>query len=139
MVWVIAVVVLVAIVGVGLLALQRSKKSGGADPSSQATPSSAPKPRPPEAPMSGLESALSDVTDSDGRPIGERIDAGAQHVDDLRVPDDTGPVLRRALDHVESSADSPADQANQAEATDAGERGERPGPPASAGDTDPAT
>jgi hypothetical protein len=65
-------------------------------------------PAPPEAPvrkadepMTGLEAALAEVTDRDGRPIGERIEAEAEIVDDLRVPDDTGPLLRRALDRVE--------------------------------------
>ena len=51
-------------------------------------------------PMNGLESALAMVTDRTGRPIREAIDAEAAHVDELRVPDDTGPLLRRALDHV---------------------------------------
>jgi hypothetical protein len=51
--------------------------------------------------MTGLEAALAEVTDRDGRPIGERIEAEAEIVDDLRVPDDTGPLLRRALDRVE--------------------------------------
>lgn len=56
-------------------------------------------------PMTDLESALAQVKDRSGRPIGERIEA--EHVDDLRVPDDTGPLLRRALDHVRP-ADEPA-------------------------------
>ncbi|MEO6571389.1 MAG: hypothetical protein ABIO83_07560 [Ilumatobacteraceae bacterium] len=64
------------------------------------------------APMTGLESALAHVTDRSGRPIGERIDAESQHVDELRVPDDTGPVLRRALDSVAptSAPTPPADR-----------------------------
>lgn len=53
-----------------------------------------------DEPMVDLESALARVTDRSGRPLREHIDAEQQHVDDLRVPDDTGPVLRRALDHV---------------------------------------
>ena len=62
--------------------------------------------------MTGLESALAEVTDRDGRPIGERIDAETQHVDDLRIPDDTGPLLRRALDHVEHPEPQPAPPTN---------------------------
>jgi hypothetical protein len=56
-------------------------------------------------PMTGLEAALAQVTDRSGKPIGEHLDAESQHVDDLRVPDDTGPLLRRALDHVEHQDD----------------------------------
>ncbi|NNE12246.1 MAG: hypothetical protein HKN41_08385 [Ilumatobacter sp.] len=70
---------------------------------------SAPAPAEPavdETPMTGLESALAQVKDRSGRPIGERIEA--EHVDDLRVPDDTGPLLRRALDHVRPADDDAA-------------------------------
>lgn len=62
-----------------------------------AAPTSTPRPEP--EPMTGLESALAQATDSEGRPIKDRLDS--EHIDDLRVPDDTGPLLRRALDHVE--------------------------------------
>lgn len=61
------------------------------------------------APMNDLESALANVTDRDGRPIRDRIDAEAALVDELRVPDDTGPVLRRALDRVAFPAAATAD------------------------------
>jgi hypothetical protein len=67
----------------------------------------APAAAPPQPAMSGLESALSQVTGRDGRAIGEHIDAEAGHVDALRIPDDTGPVLRRVLDHLEHH-DAPA-------------------------------
>lgn len=53
-----------------------------------------------EPPMTDLERALTQVTDRHGRPIGEAIDAEADHVAELRLPDDTGPVLQRALDEV---------------------------------------
>jgi hypothetical protein len=71
--------------------------------------------------MTGLESALERVTDRTGRPIRERIDAEARHVDDLRVSDDTGPLLRRALDHVarpgpDTAADPPSEAASDDEA-----------------------
>lgn len=57
--------------------------------------------------MTDLESALARVTDRDGRPIREKIDAESVHVDPLRDPEDTGPLLRRALDSV-ASHDDPA-------------------------------
>ena len=50
--------------------------------------------------MTGLESALDQATDSDGNTLRERLDNEASNVDELRIPDDTGPLLRRALDHV---------------------------------------
>ncbi|MFW2333227.1 MAG: hypothetical protein ACN4IE_05500, partial [Ilumatobacter sp.] len=70
--------------------------------------------------MTGLEAALAQVIDREGRPIGERIDAEAPLVDELRVPDDTGPVLRRALDRVEHQPDgepdgSPGDRPDSAD------------------------
>ena len=68
------------------------------------------------SPMTGLESALAQVKDRSGRPIGERIEA--EHVDDLRVPDDTGPLLRRALDHVTPSVDRSTDPATVAAQAD---------------------
>lgn len=61
-----------------------------------------------DEPMTGLESALSQVTDRSGRPIKEHLDAETGHVDELRVVDDTGPLLRRALDHV-SNAETAAE------------------------------
>ncbi len=66
--------------------------------------------------MSDLESALSQVTDSTGRPIKDHIDAETDHVDELRVPDDTGPLLRRALDHVAKPADEDAQAPDPADA-----------------------
>lgn len=52
-------------------------------------------------PMTGLQNALEAATDSSGTKMRDRLDGESDHVDDLRVPDDTGPLLRRALDHVE--------------------------------------
>ena len=96
---VLAAAVAFAIVVIVVVVLLRRRASGAA-PEPVAAPHARPE-RPADLPMSGLEAALAQVTGRDGRPIGERIDAEAQHVDDLRVPDDTGPLLRRALDHVE--------------------------------------
>jgi hypothetical protein len=54
------------------------------------------------APFTGLESALDQVTGRDGRKLRDKIE-GETAIDDLRVVDDSGPILRRALDHVEQS------------------------------------
>ena len=107
---VVAVAVVVALV---LVLRRRGTPTPAADPA---------PPAPPEPPpMSGLESALSRVTDRAGRPIREHIDAETAHVDDLRVPDDTGPLLRRALDHV-SHADEPKPHPAPTPTADADER-----------------
>lgn len=94
-------VTVVAVIGWLLL---RKRRSASDDAGSVDTePSELPAPisgSSEPAPMTGLESALSQVTDRSGRPIREKIDAEAGHVDELRVPDDTGPLLRRALDSV---------------------------------------
>lgn len=93
---VIAVVAVVAVVAAALL-IRRRRRTGPA----ATAPTPAPRtPAPPARPMNGLESALAQVTDREGRPIKERIDAESAHVDPLRDPDDTGPLLRRALDSV---------------------------------------
>ena len=95
--WAIGLVVAIVVIAALCVAvvLRRRATARAAQP----TPATAPHPV--DEPMIGLESALALVTDRDGRPMRERIDAETQHVDDLRVPDDTGPLLRRALDHVE--------------------------------------
>jgi len=101
----ILLVVVVAAIGAALVIRRRQAGTDTAAEPVRVAPA-APEP----APMSDLEAALAKVTDSTGRPIGDRIDAEAEHVDELRVPDDTGPLLRRALDHV---AKPDADQAAQ--------------------------
>ena len=57
--------------------------------------------------MTGLEQAHDQVTDRSGRKMREKIEQ-ATPIDDLLIPDDTGPVLRRALDNVEHAAPAPA-------------------------------
>ena len=52
--------------------------------------------------MTGLEVALDQVTDRAGRNMRDKIETGTA-IDDLIVPDDTGPLLRRALDNVEQT------------------------------------
>jgi hypothetical protein len=111
--YVIAIIV-VLVIAIGAFAVVRHRSAGPREPVTAAE-----TPRPEPAPMTGLESALAQVTDRDGHPIRDRIEAESKHVDDLRVPDDTGPLLRRALDHVEQPAeraaprpaDTPADSA----------------------------
>ncbi len=59
----------------------------------------------PSAPMLGLEAALDQVADRSGTKLRQKLEAEAAIVDDLRVADDTGPLLRRALDRVEHTDD----------------------------------
>jgi hypothetical protein len=112
-VWLIGLVVVVAIViAAARVALARRRRSA-----MPATSTGAARADQVDEPMTGLESALALVTDRHGRPIRERIDAESQHVDDLRVPDDTGPLLRRALDHVEQPGATRDQAANTAPGT----------------------
>ena len=107
-------VVVIAVVATTVVVLRRRAAASIAatEPGASARPAA-----PPAAPMTDLESALAKVTDRDGRPIRERIDAESVHVDPLRDPDDTGPLLRRALDSVAHHDDEPT----------ADESGSRPG------------
>lgn len=108
-VWVIGLVLAVVVV-TGVVVFVTRRRIRNLTPTS--TPSAAPAvDTADETAMTGLEAALAQVTGRDGRPIAEHIDAESQHVDDLRVPDDTGPLLRRALDHVEQH-ESPAGDAS---------------------------
>jgi hypothetical protein len=54
-------------------------------------------------------SSLLDQVDRDGRTIRDRLASGEAHLDSLRQPDDTGPLLRRVLDEVAGA--SPAEPA----------------------------
>ena len=94
--WLIVVVIVIAIAIAGWVLWKRSHQ-----------PAPPPPPEPPKpsrvvdaTPMTGLEVALDQVTDRSGRNMREKIE-GSTPIDDLRVPDDTGPILRRALDNVE--------------------------------------
>jgi uncharacterized membrane protein len=89
---IIAVVVVAAAAAVVVL---RHRRAAPADPAAGSR-----SPRPEPAPMRGLEDALNQVTDRSGTTMAARLDAEEAHVDDLRDIDDTGPLLRRALDHV---------------------------------------
>jgi hypothetical protein len=97
-----------AVVAAAVILLRRRSARSATGPEARHEPPH----QPDAAPMTDLESALAQVTDRDGRPIRERIDAESVHVDPLRDPNDTGPLLRRALDSVahhepETSPDEP--------------------------------
>ena len=104
-VWTVGLVVVSSLMVLGAAAvvvgLRRRSTITTTSTTTRSAPVIAPTPLLVDAPMIGLESALSQVTDRSGRPLREHIDAEQRHVDELRVPDDTGPLLRRALDHVE--------------------------------------
>lgn len=93
------IAVIVAVVVVAVAAVVLARRSRTRTPEAPPPPTARPA-APPAAPMTDLESALAQVTDREGRPIREKIDAESVHVDPLRDPDDTGPLLRRALDSV---------------------------------------
>jgi hypothetical protein len=58
-------------------------------------------------------SSLLDQVDRDGRTIRDRLASSEAHLDSLRQPDDTGPLLRRVLDEV-AGANPPEDTADDA-------------------------
>ena len=89
-----AVIVVVAVVVAAWALWRRSRK-----PAPPPTPER-PKRVVDATPMNGLESALDQTTDRSGRNMREKIES-ATVIDDLRSPDDTGPILGRALDQVE--------------------------------------
>ncbi len=91
------VIIVVAILLIALAVMVVLKRRGVEGPTVIATPS---RVLPDVAPMTGLESALDQAMDRSGRNMREKLASGT-NVDELRVPDDTGPILRRALDHVE--------------------------------------
>jgi hypothetical protein len=100
--WVVVVVIVAVVLVVGGVLLSKA----------HAKP--APPPAAPErvsrvtdaAPMTGLEVALDQVTDRTGRNMRDKIETGTA-IDDLIVPEDTGPILRRALDNVEHTEAAP--------------------------------
>ena len=91
---IIAVIVVAIAIAVALVARRkRQARPVGAEATSR-------PPRPEPEPMHGLEDALNRITDRSGATMADRLDAEATHIDEIRVSDDTGPLLRRALDHV---------------------------------------
>jgi hypothetical protein len=109
---IVVVAVIVVAVGVALGLRHRSRP----EPAPPVAPSRPARPEP--APMTGLDDALAQVTDRSGISMRDRLDAESDHVEQLRATDDTGPLLRRALDQVEptpradgGTADDGADEA----------------------------
>ncbi len=103
MFWIAAIFAAIAGAAVGAWLVRRAQhRATTSDQHPTAAPSSPEgagvRPVTPVTPMTGLESALDGVTDRSGRTLREQIDAEAAEVDQLRVADDTSPILRRALD-----------------------------------------
>jgi hypothetical protein len=97
MVLLLAVVVVALIVAIALVLGWRSvrRRQDAADKPAPTRRSSIAA----AAPLTGLESALDQATDRQGRSLRDQVSGIA--IDDLRVVDDSGPILRRALDHAE--------------------------------------
>ncbi len=98
--WIVAVVIVAVFVVVAWALWSRSRKTPEAG-------SAAPPPQrvsrvTDPTPMTGLEVALDQVTDRTGRNMRDKIETGTA-IADLIVPDDTGPLLRRARDNVEQN------------------------------------
>jgi hypothetical protein len=104
------VVAVLVIVGAGVAVLLTRKHRTSAAPPVDADRSRSTIA--PPTPMTGLESALDQVTDRTGTKLRQKLEAEAAVVDDLRVPDDTGPLLRRALDRVEHAPEPPTPPAH---------------------------
>lgn len=103
---IVILVVLAAAGGAGLAVLkQRAQRGGGEAPFPVSAAPSVPVP----PPMTDLEAALDQVADRSGKTLRDKLEAESAVVDDLRVPDDTGPLLRRALDRVAQPGDDDAD------------------------------
>lgn len=104
----VGIVVLVAVlVAVAVAATSAVLARGKRGPTSDPVPDASRSTITPPAPMVGLESALDQAMDRSGRPMREKLEAEAAIVDDLKIPDDTGPILRRALDRVEHTGPTP--------------------------------
>ena len=99
--WIIVVVIVAVVAVVGWLLWSRSRKTAATAP----TPARASRVTDPK-PMTGLEVALDQATDRTGRNMRDKIESGTA-IDDLIVPNDTGPILRRALDNVEHTEPAP--------------------------------
>ena len=116
MVVVVVVVVIVLVAAVVAFALV-GRRSGS--PADDVAVPAAPPPepertaRPDPEPMRGLEDALNRATDRSGATMAQRLDAEADKVEGLRERDDTGPLLRRALDRVNPAAATSADETGE--------------------------
>ena len=117
--WIVAVVVAVIVVVAAVLAWARRSRSRKPSTAAPAAPERVSRVTDP-TPMTGLEVALDQVTDRAGRNMRDKIETSTA-IDDLIVPDDTGPLLRRALDNVEQTepAASASGEDRPSEAADA--------------------
>lgn len=112
--WIIVVIIVAVVAVAGWWLWSRSRKAAA----TTAPPAPERVSRVAEAaPMTGLEVALDQVTDSSGRKMRDNIETGTA-IDDLIVPEDTGPILRRALDNVENTEPAPAAAAPDAPASE---------------------
>ena len=142
MVTAVIIIVVIAVLAAVVVAVVTTKRRRGRAATASAERARVQRPEPP--PMRGLEDALNQVTDRSGTTMAARLDAEGAHVDDLRDVDDTGPLLRRALDHV-TPPPSPGATSGQTiddpvETTrDAGETSDEPGEPRATGPDDPTT
>ena len=101
--WIVVVIVVAVVVVVGWLLWSKARAKPAPPP---ATPERVSRVTD-ATPMTGLEVALDQVTDRSGRNMRDKIETNTA-IDDLIVPDDTGPILRRALDNVEHTDPPPA-------------------------------
>jgi hypothetical protein len=116
----VGVVIVAVVIGLAIVAGLWFILRGGRQPAPAAEPE---RPRPvisDNTPMTGLELALDQATDRSGRNMREKMEDGTG-IDDLRVPDDTGPILRRALDSVEQAPPRPAADVVEAPVVESGE------------------
>ena len=125
----ISILILIALaVSVAAVIVMRRRPATCSEAIPTKLPNKSPVAEPPPLPMNNLESALAHVTDRTGRPIRDHIDAETGHIDELRVPDDTGPLLRRALDHVVHPAAEAGDEHNEVVNTDNADNDDRSTP-----------
>ncbi|HWM18490.1 MAG TPA: hypothetical protein VNO51_02300 [Ilumatobacteraceae bacterium] len=114
--WIVAGAIVVVVVAIAVAVIIRKRRATRADRSP--APSRTAEALPPvhalddalrtvESLTDATGSSLLDQVDRDGRTIRDRLASGEAHLDSLRQPDDTGPLLRRVLDEVAGT--SPAD------------------------------
>ena len=116
--WIVAgvIVIVIVVLAVGAIVIRRRRAAHEED--KWPAPSPATESLPPvhalddalrtvESLTDATGSSLLDQVDRDGRTIRDRLASGEAHLDSLRQPDDTGPLLRRVLDEVAGA--NPAD------------------------------
>ena len=113
--WIVAVVAVIVVLAVGAIVVRRRRAANAAQRPAP-TPSTESLPpvhalddalRTVESLTDATGSSLLDQVDRDGRTIRDRLASGEAHLDSLRQPDDTGPLLRRVLDEVAGADPTP--------------------------------